>query len=29
MAYVCEAYACAEPTSDPARLRELLTVARA
>lgn len=29
MAYLCEAYACAEPTSDPARLRELLTVARA
>ena len=28
-AYVCEAYACAEPTADPARLRELLTVARA
>ncbi|HLJ73353.1 MAG TPA: thioredoxin domain-containing protein [Thermoanaerobaculia bacterium] len=25
-AYVCEAYACAEPTADPARFRELLTV---
>ena len=23
-AYVCEAYACLEPTDDPARLRELL-----
>ena len=29
MAYVCEAYACAEPTADPERLRELLTIARA
>ncbi len=29
MAYVCQAYACAEPTADPARFRELLTVARA
>jgi uncharacterized protein YyaL (SSP411 family) len=27
-AYVCEAYACAEPTADPARFRELLTIAR-
>ncbi|MDQ6802442.1 MAG: thioredoxin domain-containing protein [Acidobacteriota bacterium] len=27
MAYLCEAYACAEPTSDPARLCELLTAA--
>jgi len=26
LAYVCEAYACQEPTSDPERLRELLTV---
>ena len=25
-AYVCEAYACLEPTSDPERLRELLSV---
>ncbi|HEY8181360.1 MAG TPA: thioredoxin domain-containing protein [Thermoanaerobaculia bacterium] len=29
MAYVCEAYACAEPTGDPARLREQLTIVRA
>ena len=28
MAYLCEAYACAEPSSDPTRLRELLTIAR-
>ena len=28
MAYLCEAYACAEPTADPARFRELLTIAR-
>jgi uncharacterized protein len=28
-AYVCEAYACAEPTSDPERFRELLGIARA
>jgi hypothetical protein len=28
MAYLCEAYACAEPTADPGRLRELLTIAR-
>jgi len=27
--YVCEAYACAEPTSDPERFRELLGIARA
>ena len=27
MAYVCEAYACAEPTADPERLRELLGIA--
>jgi uncharacterized protein YyaL (SSP411 family) len=26
MAYVCEAYACLEPTDDPSRLRELLAV---
>jgi uncharacterized protein YyaL (SSP411 family) len=24
LAYVCEAYACLEPTSDPQRLKELL-----
>jgi uncharacterized protein YyaL (SSP411 family) len=28
MGYLCEAYACAEPTADPERFRELLTVAR-
>jgi uncharacterized protein YyaL (SSP411 family) len=28
LAYLCEAYACAEPTADPARFRELLTIAR-
>jgi uncharacterized protein YyaL (SSP411 family) len=28
LAYLCEAYACAEPTSDPRRFRELLTIAR-
>ena len=28
-AYVCEAYACAEPTTDPGRLRELLGLASA
>jgi uncharacterized protein YyaL (SSP411 family) len=28
MAYVCEAYMCTEPTADPERFRELLTVAR-
>jgi len=27
MGYVCEAYACAEPTSDPERFRELLVIA--
>jgi len=27
MGYVCEAYMCAEPTSDPARFRELLGIA--
>jgi uncharacterized protein YyaL (SSP411 family) len=27
-AYVCEAYMCTEPTDDPARLRELLGIAR-
>jgi uncharacterized protein YyaL (SSP411 family) len=27
MAYLCEAYMCAEPTADPERLRELLTIA--
>ena len=26
LAYVCEAYMCAEPTADPERLRELLTL---
>jgi uncharacterized protein len=29
MAYVCEAYACAEPTADGARLRVLLQIAKA
>jgi uncharacterized protein len=28
MGYVCEAYACAEPTANPDRFRELLTIAR-
>ncbi|MGZ4808800.1 MAG: thioredoxin domain-containing protein [Thermoanaerobaculia bacterium] len=27
MAYVCEAYACAEPTANPERFRELLVIA--
>ncbi|MBV8546160.1 MAG: thioredoxin domain-containing protein, partial [Acidobacteria bacterium] len=26
LAYVCEAYMCAEPTADPERLRELLAL---
>jgi uncharacterized protein YyaL (SSP411 family) len=28
MGYLCEGYMCAEPTSDPQRFRELLTIAR-
>ena len=28
MGYLCEAYACAEPTANPDRFRELLTIAR-
>ena len=28
MAYLCEAYMCAEPTSEPERLRALLGIAR-
>ncbi|HEX9493907.1 MAG TPA: thioredoxin domain-containing protein, partial [Thermoanaerobaculia bacterium] len=28
MGYVCEAYACAEPTANPDHFRELLTIAR-